>query len=316
MPAVVPDVAATPSARDGIPAVAAFGIGAFAGVPVRLPDGSLYGTLCCLDFAPEDDLHARDARTPGVLAGAVGALLAEGLRDERARQQVVDRIDAVIALGGPAQLFQPIWRLEPAEVVGYETLSRFPGSDRSVEQWFADATEVGRACALDLSVVSRALRQFPAAGDCYLSINISPPTAVDPGFAEVLGRLPLDRVVVEITEHEAIEDYAVLARHLAPLRARGLRLAVDDAGAGYASMRHVLALLPEIIKIDRSLVVGVQDDAARQALVVALVAFAHETGATLVAEGIEQPSQLGVLRQLGVEHGQGFLLGRPGQLPV
>lgn len=314
MPAVVPDVASTPSARDGIPSVEQFGIGAFAGVPVRLPDGTLYGTLCCLGFAPESSLHERDERTLSVLASAVGVLLVDQLREERARQQVLDRIDVVLDAGGPEQVFQPIWRLDDGALVGHETLSRFPAPDRSVEQWFVDAAEVGRGTALDLSVLRRALTHLPEVTG-YLAVNVSALSVGDPRLAEALADTSLDRVVLEVTEHEAIQDYDRLAECLAPLRARGLRLAVDDAGAGYASLRHVLALLPEIIKVDRSLVDGVHTDTARQALVVALVAFAAKTGATLIAEGIELPEQLDVLRRLEVEHGQGFLLGRPRPLP-
>lgn len=145
----------------------------------------------------------------------------------------------------------------------------------------------------------------------FLSLNVSPSTIVLPDFTAGLADQPLDRLVLEITEHTQVSDYGVLSEVLAPLRAAGLRIAVDDVGAGFASMRHVLVLAPELIKLDLSLVRGISHDVRRQSLAAALLTFAADLGASVVAEGVETAGELDCLRELGVHFGQGFHLGRP-----
>ncbi len=117
--------------------------------------------------------------------------------------------------------------------------------------------------------------------------------------------------MLEITEHEAVEDYDSLIDALQDLRAQGVRVAIDDAGAGFASMRHTLQIAPDIVKLDLSLTHGIDSDHARQALATALVSFAEEMGITIVAEGIETEAQLAKLIDLGVRYGQGFYLAEP-----
>jgi EAL domain-containing protein (putative c-di-GMP-specific phosphodiesterase class I) len=145
----------------------------------------------------------------------------------------------------------------------------------------------------------------------YLSLNVSPTTIMSPGLAAELEDMPLERLVLEMTEHARVDDYPALKAALADLRAEGLRLAVDDAGAGFASLRHVVLLHPDLIKLDTTLTSDVHQDEAQRALVVALVAFGSQIGASVVAEGIESEEQLTALRQAGVRFGQGFHLGRP-----
>jgi EAL domain-containing protein (putative c-di-GMP-specific phosphodiesterase class I) len=122
---------------------------------------------------------------------------------------------------------------------------------------------------------------------------------------------PLKRIVLEITEHESVDDYAKLGAALAPLRERGLRVAVDDAGAGYASFRHILKLEPDVIKLDISITRDIDTQISRRALAAALIRFAEETGSRIVAEGVETEAELAVLRELRVNKAQGFLIGRP-----
>ena len=128
--------------------------------------------------------------------------------------------------------------------------------------------------------------------------------------------MPLERIVVEMTEHAPVGDYDGLNTALQPLRDAGARVAVDDAGAGFASLRHILLLAPDIIKLDISLTRGIDSDRSRRALSYALVAFARETQTTIVAEGIETEAELRALRDIGVTHGQGFLLARPMTPPI
>lgn len=187
---------------------------------------------------------------------------------------------------------------------------------RTPLEWFTDAGEAGAAIDLEVRAIeaaSGALSRWPG----FLSVNVSPATLLDPRLVRALSGLALPRVVLELTEHAPVSDYSPLLRALAPLRAAGLRLAVDDCGAGYASLAHVLALAPDILKLDVALVRDVDTHPVRQALVRALLAFARATGAHVVAEGVETPAELSRLTDLGVDLAQGYLLGRPSaQLPL
>jgi EAL domain-containing protein (putative c-di-GMP-specific phosphodiesterase class I) len=243
------------------------------------------------------------------------ALLAAGW--ERDSKRV--RTQAVLDAGGPQIVVQPIVDLSSGAVVGGEALSRFSGQPaQGPDTWFADAADVGMGTELELAAVRSALEVLTLTPqDRYLSVNVSPATATSSAFFELLADAEaLSRqLVLELTEHEGVSDYAALRTALAPLRARGVRLAVDDAGAGYASLSHILNLRPDIVKLDISLVRDIHEDPARRALVAGLLTFAQEIGACLVAEGIETAHELAALRAVGVTHGQGYYLGCPAPLP-
>ena len=147
----------------------------------------------------------------------------------------------------------------------------------------------------------------------YLSVNCSPRAAMSPEIAALING-DASRMVVEITEHEAIEDYEVLATALEGLREHGVRVAIDDAGAGFASLRHTLLLRPDIVKVDTSLTRDIDSDRAKRALTSALVSFGEEMGIAIVAEGIETRRELDELVALGVPFGQGFYLAKPAPL--
>ncbi|MBV8960015.1 MAG: EAL domain-containing protein, partial [Actinobacteria bacterium] len=149
-----------------------------------------------------------------------------------------------------------------------------------------------------------------------LAINVSPTTAMTGELAQLLARYPQERLVLELTEHAQVDDYDRLLEALTRLRSRGVCLAVDDAGAGFASLHHILLLSPDIIKLDISLVRDIHEDPVKRALACSLVTFAREIGSTIIAEGIETPDELATLADLGVPWGQGYHLGRPAPLPV
>lgn len=250
---------------------------------------------------------------------ALRAELAE--RRERERQEAAEhqaRLGSVAAvLHGSAitMVFQPIVELTTGATVGVEALARFPGSDRRPDWWFAEAALVGLGADLELLAVRTAAAQVTSLpSDMYMSVNASPTTALDPRLVEIL-TTRAERFVLELTEHASVADYDHLVERLAPLRGLGMRLAVDDAGSGFASLRHILRLHPDVIKLDIELTRGVDLDPARRALASALVAFGAEIGATIVAEGIETAAELETLSRLGVRHGQGFHLARPGPIP-
>lgn len=161
----------------------------------------------------------------------------------------------------------------------------------------------------------------PAQGlppDIYVALNVSPESCLDPRLVGLLQRsgLPPKRIVLELTERLEVSEYAPLLSVLAPLRRQGLRIAVDDAGSGFASMRHVLHIRPDIIKLDRSLIAGIDDDEGQHALGAAMVEFARQMGAALIAEGIETSEELSTVAGLGMTAGQGFLIGRPSIHPT
>jgi EAL domain-containing protein (putative c-di-GMP-specific phosphodiesterase class I) len=197
---------------------------------------------------------------------------------------------------------------------GYEALARFQTTPyEPPDVWLGRAAQAGMLQELELTCASAALALVPLLpDDAFLTINVSAETVVSEAFARVLDTVPANRVVVEVTEHAIVREYDALLRALGGLRERGVRLAVDDAGAGFASFRHVLELSPEIIKLDIHLTRGVHADMSRQALVRSLVSFAGDVGSTLVAEGIETPEDLATLSEAQVPYGQGYLFARPG----
>ena len=236
--------------------------------------------------------------------------------EARAHAIVSRATEEILANGGPTIVYQPIVAMASGRVVGFEALSRF-GDARPPDVWFADAARVGLDRELELSAIENALRHFDLLpSTSYISVNVSPTTLVDPRLRVVIARYEPCRTVVELTEHVSCDDYETVGRVIADLRDQGVRVAVDDTGSGYASLRHIVDLRPDIIKIDRSLVRGVDLDPARRSLMVALVAFARDVDATLIAEGVECADEARVLRTWGVQFGQGWLYGKPGPAPA
>ena len=220
-------------------------------------------------------------------------------------------VQAVLEAGAAAVALQPVQRLSDGAVVGQEALARF-GGRIPTDRWFRGASRYGLGLELELLCLQAALRLLPdlPAGQ-FLAVNVSPAALAHPPTLAVLDAADLTRVVVEVTEHEAVADYPGIRSTLARLRAAGARIAVDDTGAGYASLRHVLLLQPEVIKLDTVLVRDLQSDRRKRALVVALTSFAHEVGSVVLAEGIETPEQVQALLTIGVDLGQGWHLGVP-----
>jgi EAL domain-containing protein (putative c-di-GMP-specific phosphodiesterase class I)/DNA-binding NarL/FixJ family response regulator len=226
-------------------------------------------------------------------------------------------LDAVLEPDAIRSVFQPIYELATGRIVGYEGLARFDREPRcGPDLWLAAAAKAGLQEQLELAAITAHLAHFgelPAS--VYLALNVSPETAASGQLASLLAGLPSERLVLEISEHAAVIDYEALQAGLADLRARGVRLAVDDAGAGLASLRHILALSPDIIKLDITLTRGIDSGRARRSLASALIAFAGQMGMGIVAEGIETAAELATLLDLGVRYGQGYILGHPGEPP-
>ena len=207
---------------------------------------------------------------------------------------------------------QPVVRPADRLIVGYEALARMPLDPvRSPDWWLAKAEEVGLRANLEVACLAAATDLGSPPDDRLLFVNLSPSLLAEPAALALLDRLP-ERVVVELTEQEAVEDYDGLRHDLAPWLARGVRIAIDDAGAGYSSLRHVIELTPDFLKLDRELVRDLDRDRNRRALVSAMSAFAAEVGTSVIAEGVETAEELEVLRDAEVDLVQGYLLARPG----
>lgn len=233
----------------------------------------------------------------------------------RTPQQIRDVLDA----GQFTSVFQPIYDLDDGHLVAVEALTRFHDHlpPQPPDVWFADAAQAGLGIDLELTTMQAALTATRDLPDrVALTVNASPAVLEDPRLLELLDRYPGRHLIVEITEHAAIDDYTRLQAALSELRKRGARIAVDDAGAGFASLRHILRLSPDIIKLDISLTQHVREDPVLRALAAALVQFAHQTGTELIAEGIETTADLTAWQDLGAHAAQGYLLARPATLPI
>jgi EAL domain-containing protein (putative c-di-GMP-specific phosphodiesterase class I) len=175
---------------------------------------------------------------------------------------------------------------------------------------------MGRGLELEMRAISEAVALRSDAWP-YLSVNVSPMALASADFVKFILDFPEPRrLVLELTEHSAVGDYDALSAALKQLRNGGLRIAVDDAGGGVSSFRHILMVAPEIIKLDRSLIADLDKHPGRQALAELLVQFADRMGADLVAEGIERGEERDACHRHGIAYGQGYFLGPPSAAPA
>ena len=229
-----------------------------------------------------------------------------GLPESDEVRSLIDRADNSVAL-------QPIIALATMTVVGQEALARF-GGRVPTDRWFRAAGLHGLGADLERLTLAKALASLQTMPpDQFLAVNASPASLHDDRVLELLDASDLTRLLVEITEHDAVNDYGLTREALAVLRSRGARIAVDDVGAGFASLRHVLLLQPDVVKLDTSLTRDVHQNPRQQAIVRALILFTDEVGATVLAEGVEVAEQISALVDAGVTLGQGWHLGVPVQ---
>lgn len=312
LPELMGDARRNPIART-IPATMALPVVAHLSVPIRFSQGEVYGTLCCFSNQDVDTLSDKDLAILRLFADFVGKILEPRVHLARERQNLRQRIQSVIDDARFIIHYQPIFRVQDHELVGHEALTRFIAEPvRPPDQWFDEAIDIGLNVQLELTVIRRILadlHRFPS--DTYVSINISPETILRGDIQNHFVGVPHHRIVLEVTEHASVGDYETIRRMLEPLRAKGIRVAVDDAGSGYASFRHILKLQPDIIKLDASLIHQIDKDPGSRALAAAIVRFAEEMDCRVVAEGVETESELAVLLALNVNKAQGYLLGHP-----
>lgn len=312
LPELIHDAGSLPAAAD-LAATRALPVGAHLSVPILLSDGSVYGTFCSFAHTPKDDLQLRDLAVMRMLAALVAGHLERqrGLRRQADEDRV--RVREVIADHAFRTVFQPIVDLRDNLVIGYEALTRFALGTPT--DWFEMAARAGSAVALEMATLVAAVDEVASLpGTAYLAVNVSPDALCSPEFEALVELLPLSRLVLELTEQTSV-DRPDLPERVDALRRRGARIAVDDAGAGYSGLQRILSVAPDIVKLDRDLISGIDRDAARQSLARAMRWFTDRGGKVLVAEGIETAAERATLVRLGIRYGQGYLLGRPGALP-
>nr|WP_137676735.1 EAL domain-containing protein [Parerythrobacter lutipelagi] len=290
-------------------------VGCHLNVPLRLSDGSVYGSFCALSRKPDRSMTERDLGVVRAFAQLAAEQIEVDLESDVRRSTLQHTISQVITGNRLTIMHQPIHSLEDDSPAGVECLARFPDAvDRGPDQWFNEATEIGMGIELDMLAVRTALETLPyVPPGHYMSVNVSPETVLSGALEQALRDGDKERLVIEVTEHQRVEDYLALARALERINGRA-RIAIDDVGAGYAGLRHLVELAPDILKLDMSLTRNVHLDPARRALAAALVTFSRQIGCSLIAEGIESEEEKIVLAELGVDYGQGYFFSRP--LPV
>ena len=293
----------------------AIGLRGQAYAPVR-SGATLIGLLAVGSRDP-DAVALLTERLPAILefAALAGALLAPSVALTGATDAARGSYQAILDDRAFHPVFQPIVDLASGAVVGYEALTRF-ADGTAPDLIFAGA----RRCGLEPELESATLRAAIAAsevlpGGCFLSLNVSPTLILAGDELRAILATRTRPIVLEVTEHDTIDDYGALRSAFVALGS-GLRLAVDDAGAGVANFNHLVELRPQLVKVDIGLVRGVNADLTRQALIVALLHFAGATDCHVVAEGIETEAERAVLEKLEVEFGQGYLFGRPAEASI
>jgi EAL domain-containing protein (putative c-di-GMP-specific phosphodiesterase class I) len=231
-----------------------------------------------------------------------------------------NRIEAVLGDKMLMTAFQPVRHVPAGHVVGVEALTRFVSDDgASADHWFTEAKSVGLGADLEIAALHRALTAAQAVPEhLFIALNLTPATCMDARIQGLLehSQLAVNRIVIELNGHVPANQYAALTASLAPLRARGLRIAVDGAAAGFTSMDQVLELRPDIIKLGRPFIDGIESSEWQRLRATAMVELARHIGAALAAQGVETQEELAAVTELGIAAAQGYLLGRPSVHPL
>ena len=284
-------------------------------VPLQA-NGDPAGIIAVASSEP-NGLHVLEHQFPALREyGAIASALLVGQLAERSRREETRaRIGAIIADRAFHAVYQPVVELGSGTVVGYEMLTRFD-DHVAPDLHFADAISAGLGLELEIATLEAAESSCLNVPErAWISLNVSPALVLEGRALRRLLKSCGRRLVLELTEHVAIEDYARLRRAVGVLN-HDSKIAVDDAGAGFASLRHIIELRPDFVKLDIGLIRGVDSDPARQSMVAGMAHFAATTGCVLIAEGIETEAERSELRRLGILFGQGFLFGRPTPIEI
>ncbi|PND58767.1 diguanylate phosphodiesterase [Mycobacterium sp. ENV421] len=311
LPGIIPDTSANQT-TDTLPITSEFGLGAYVGVPVLNRSGGTVGMVCAVSRESKPYLADIDLRIVKQIAELIGTLIEspDTGRDTTAAQRA--SIRRVVYQRDFEVVFQSVHEVVTGKVVGVEALARFPCEPFRPDGFLAQAALLGLGIELETAIVARVISMIPQLPeDVYVAVNISPSAALVAPWAQMLADVDPSRIVLELTEHDAVLDYGALDDALEPCRARGVRVAVDDVGAGFSSFSHVLELSPEFVKIDQSITRHIDVDDARRRLAHAIAELAGQMGATVIAEGVEIQGELDAVNSVGISSAQGYYLSRP-----
>jgi len=313
LPEFIPDPAEHPVSA-AMPVTRELSIGTYLGVPITFADGTVYGTLCAFSHEVRPARSERDLGYLKALASMIAGQVERAEMDQRRAERAIARLRGLRVGDDLKMVFQPIVTIASGRTIGFEALARFPDREGGPAGVFDEAARLGIGAELEIRAAQAAfarLDQLP--DDCYLAVNVSPETLGLSAFLERLAALDAARIVVEITEHAAVRDYEHLQRSIAEIRRLNARLAIDDVGAGFSGLNHILRLEPDLLKMDGELVEGIDTDPARRAMAAALVSYARHTGTGLIAERIETAAERQALIDLGVACGQGYHFAKPAE---
>lgn len=311
LPAVIPDTSRNQTTA-ALPITAALGIGSYIGAPINGPDGDPVGMTSVVGRGPKPDLNDDDLTLVKQVADLISTLITPPDSGPNHGAEQRSAIRRVVAEHDFEMNFQAVHDIATGKVVGVEALARFSCEPYRPDAFFAQAAELGLAIELERAIVARVVQIMPALPpDAFVAINISPAAALVLPWDELLANVDRSRIVLEITEHSAVPDYEALDDVMEECRTHGMRVAVDDVGAGFASFSHVLELGPEFVKIDQSITRNIDVDDARRRLAQAIAEFAGQIGATVIAEGVETQSELDAVSAAGISLAQGYYLSRP-----
>ncbi|WP_299730939.1 EAL domain-containing protein [uncultured Tateyamaria sp.] len=315
LPELIQDTSAEPLCQT-IDVTHAIPIKSHVSIPILRADGTPYGMFCCLSRQSRADLNLRDLDVMRAFAAISGEQVNNRLTQHHTSMTLRNQTLSMIEDKDFDIVYQPIMDARTRKPKGFESLCRFRSDPyRPPNVWIDEARQAGLQQELEVCLIEAALKALDHLPDnVYVSVNSSPDTVASGALADVLMPWPAERIVLEVTEHSMVADYDKLLKELDVLRFRGVRLAIDDAGAGYAGLQHIVRLHPDIIKLDISLTAQIDTSVVRRSLGAALVSFAREIGADIVAEGIETGEELDTLTGLGVPLAQGYFLGRPSDL--
>lgn len=311
LPSVIPDTAANRT-TSALPVTQEMSLGAYVGVPVLGADGVAVGSLCAATTTARPELADVDLRIVTHIADLIGALIESPARGSDSSAQQRSAIRAVVTERNFDVVFQTVHDVATGKVMGVEALARFPCEPFQPDAFFAQAATMGLGIELETAIVARVLGLVPELpDDIFVAVNISPAALLAAPWTQLLGNVDPSRIVLEITEHDAVQDYGALDEVLDICRARGMRVAVDDVGAGFSSFTHVLELVPDFVKIDHSITRNIHSDDARRRLAQAIAEFAGQIGAVVIAEGVETQPELDAVGAAGIDLAQGYHLSRP-----
>ena len=312
LPGTLPNTLKDPLARM-LSWISESPIGAIASIPLHSDGGRVIGALCTLSPIPAS-LPARDIKIMTVLARIAANIITNEHKSLPQLSRLRERIRNVISEARVDIHLQPILDMQTSEIRGYEALSRFNdgAADFSPRSWFEDAKRVGMQPLLECTAIAEALELLKfLPKSTYLSVNASPETVKIGAVADILRDSPAERVVLDLAETEDAAKLDDLDFSLAELRAMGVQIALDNFGSGDLQFPTVVKLKPDILKLDISIVKSINRKQSSQDLTKAMVGYAEDLGAALIAVGIEHESERAKLADLGVKFGQGFLLGKP-----